>query len=299
MNNSSSERIGFILDFDGTITTKDTISTLAKCGISFQKDKRKDFSRAWDRIIAQYSEDYSKHVETYRPVKEERNTLQEEVEWFRSLWENEVKSFVRVSESGLFKGIQEQDWKEFGHDAVKNGEVVLRKGFQDFVTGISERGGTWGIVSVNFSYHFIRAVVGAEKAKVVVLANECTKEGYILGQEADEGGFRRVVATSDAKLASMKRLLHTWSRAPKEGFSRLIYFGDSGTDIECLVAEGVTGIVMSDDGKSDLMRTLKRIGISVLHVEEISLGGDQKQLYWARNFDEIVSSPLFASAPKA
>ncbi|KAF8863350.1 hypothetical protein BDZ45DRAFT_738325 [Acephala macrosclerotiorum] len=306
MNNGSADRIAFILDFDGTITTEDTISSLAKYGISFQKAKGEDLSRAWDQIIAQYSEDYSKHVEKYRPVKEERKALKDEVEWQRSLGGNEVKSFERVSNSGLFKLIQEQKWKEYGDEAVKTGEVSIRKGFQNFVTGISECGGTWGIVSVNFSYHFIQAVleaaIGAEKSKVVVLANVCTKEGCILGQEADEGGFRRIVATSDAKLASMKRLLQLWSRAPEQakgGSSRLIYIGDSGTDLECLTAEGVTGIVMSEDGKSDLMETLERIGVSVVHVEEILSGGNQKQLYWARNFDEIVASPLFASASKA
>jgi hypothetical protein len=95
----------FILDFDGTITTKDTICTLAKLAISHQASKGLDLQPAWDTIIAKYSEDFSNHVEKYRPTKEERRTLKQEIEYYRSLKEIETKSFERVSASGIFKGI--------------------------------------------------------------------------------------------------------------------------------------------------------------------------------------------------
>ena len=48
-------------------------------------------------------------METYRPTKEERRTLKEEIEYYRSLKEIETKSFERVSASGIFKGIGSGD----------------------------------------------------------------------------------------------------------------------------------------------------------------------------------------------
>ncbi|KAE8452099.1 hypothetical protein EG329_001566 [Mollisiaceae sp. DMI_Dod_QoI] len=303
INKGSAPRIGFILDFDGTITSKDTISALANFALSFQKSRGRELSGVWDNIITKYSDDYSKHVEKYRPGKEERETLEEEVGFYRSLREIELKSFERVSKSGLFQQIEEQDWKEFGHDAVRTGAVVVRQGFQEFVSVVSGHKLKWGVVSVNFSSHFIKGVLsedlGAENALLSVLANRSTREGSIIGPELNDDRLCRVLATSDAKLLSMKRLLHHWTGASENenGFSRLIYIGDSGTDIECLTAEGVMGIVVSEDGESDLMKRLKHIGITVVHVDNI-LRGSQDELYWARNFNEIVGSPLFVSMTK-
>ena len=42
-------------------------------------------------------------MENYRPTKEERRKLKEEIEYYRSLKGIETKSFERVSASGIFK----------------------------------------------------------------------------------------------------------------------------------------------------------------------------------------------------
>ncbi|KUJ22385.1 uncharacterized protein LY89DRAFT_680520 [Mollisia scopiformis] len=293
MYRGSSERIAVILDFDGTITTKDTISTLANIGLSSQKDQGIELSRAWASILSKYSEDYSNHIKAYRPVKEERSTLEEELKYYRSLREIELKSFARVSNSGLFKGIE--DWEKHGHDAVKEGQVIVRKGFQEFVTSLADCGIVWGVVSVNFSSDFIRGVlkatVGDKKAKVSILANSILSGGFIVGLEIEERASRPVMATSGAKFSATKRLLYTWGISSEQEQQTLLYIGDSGTDIECLTANGVTGVVMSDDGQSDLMKRLKQIGIYVGNIQIDQ--GNQEQMYWARDFDEIVGSPVF------
>lgn len=297
MDNSSSERIGVILDFDGTITTKDTISSLARFSLSFQESRGKQLSEAWSTILAKYSEDYTKHIETYKPAQKDRKTLEEEIKYYRSLREVEQKSFERVSNSGLFKGIQADDWKKFGLNAIEHERVIVRKGFPEFVTGVLKHGGIWGVVSVNFSYEFLggvlQAAIGVKMSKVAIFANHASKEGLIIGPQVEGNESRNVMATSDTKLLSMKNIAYTWS---KGSHSRLIYIGDSGTDIECLTTKGVVGIVMSDDGKSELLKRFARIGITVDHIgvgEVVEVA--QTHLYWARNFEEIIDSRLFAS----
>jgi len=282
----------FILDFDGTITTKDTISTLLKFALSTQASKGQDLSTARDEIIARYSEDYSKHVKRYLPTKEARDTRAKEIEYYQSLKNVENRSFERVSRSGLLKGITENEWQEFGRNAVRKGEVVVREGFGDFVDKVERSGGIWGVVSLNFSSHFIRGVLastGSETSTVSVLANHPDENGDMFGPEIGEGEYRSVMATSDAKLASMKALLSSWRNGPRSLSCKVVYIGDSGTDIECLSDEGTIGIAMAEDGKNELTEILQRVRIDVKHID--SYRSDRASaVYWARNFKEILEN---------
>ena len=74
----------------------------------------------------------------------------------------------------------------------------------------------------------------------------------------------------------------------------VIYVGDSMTDIECLL-EADIGIVMSFKGTGNLMETLARYNISVLH---ISFWKSQpgKSVWFARDFQDILDSALFTEA---
>ncbi|PBP18514.1 hypothetical protein BUE80_DR010588 [Diplocarpon rosae] len=280
----SSPSLAFILDFDGTITTKDTISALADFGIAFQKSKGSDLTEAWQDIVARYGEDYSRHFQSYKPIKEKRTTLVEEVAYLRSLRNVELSSFGRVSACRIFRTIGNDDWRRFGRDAVARSEVEVTDGFRDFVARIGRSGGIWGIVSVNFSREFIRGVLeaSAESNMVEILANQPDEKGMLLGPKGT------VLATSDAKLAAMKQLVHAWKEGSnrEEPFSKVVYVGDSAADIECLTAEEVVGIVISGDGNGRLMDTLKRINIQISHISKYGEGWSSS-VYWARDFKEL------------
>ena len=284
----------FILDFDGTITTKDTIGAIAQFALSIQASKGHDMRKAWDDITARYGYEYSGHIETYKPSKEERDTLDKEIAFHRSLRDIELRSFKRVSSSGLFKGIKKEQWEDFGGEAVRKGGVTVRTGLKEFVERVRDVKGKLAVISVNFSSAFIKGVLGAsagsESSGVEVLANQPDENGVLVGPETEDGSIRQVVATSDAKLSSMQQLSHMLcpSRSPK-----VVYIGDSGTDIECFMADAVIGVIMSENGKGSLMETLKQLGLKPIHIGEYQ-GKDSKPIYWARNFQEIVGSPLLS-----
>jgi hypothetical protein len=71
--------------------------------------------------------------------------------------------------------------------------------------------------------------------------------------------------------------------------SRVVYIGDSATDIECLTEGGTTGIAMTEDSNSSLMETLRRVGVDVKHID-IYEDEQTSAIYWARDFREITSN---------
>jgi thiamine phosphate phosphatase / amino-HMP aminohydrolase len=286
----TSSQIAFILDFDGTITKNDTIDTLFKSALAIQDAKGHDMVRTWQEIIVSYDRDYQAHVRAYKPVKEERHTVEQEIKFYRSLEAVEARSFERISKSGIFAGISELEWEEIAIQAVTNGDVVLREGLKTFLQRIKNSNTTWAVVSVNFSSAFIRAVLrlglGSE-SKIWILANQPDEIGVLKGPGIRGGTAGNVVSTSDAKLASVQELVGPWDGRLQ---SKVVYIGDSGTDIECLLRDGIIGIIMSEDGRSDLMRTMSRTGMEVLHIEKYE--ATSNSVYWARDYLEIVQSTL-------
>ncbi|KAK0119107.1 hypothetical protein ONS95_007971 [Cadophora gregata] len=294
----ASSPVAFILDFDGTITQKDTISTIANFAIAFHKARGEDFQDSWDINADTYAESYARCLHGYKTAREDRKTLAEEIAYLRATKGIEVGSFTAVSKSGIFQGIGEEQWRQGGRDAIKTGDVNVRKGFRDFIQLLCESGAIWGVVSVNFSSQFIRGVLEASleagAAELEVLANDPDEEGTLRGPSRGP-----VMATSDAKLAAMNELLQRWKSRSKAGVPRVVYIGDSGTDIECLTAEGVIGIVISrraEPTPGDWMATvmmdmLKRVGLEPVHVGS-QQEGKGSSLYWARDFGEIIRSPL-------
>jgi hypothetical protein len=75
---------------------------------------------------------------------------------------------------------------------------------------------------------------------------------------------------------------------------KVVYIGDSGTDIECLTENGTVGIAMSADTNSSLIETLNRVGIDVKHISAYKKMR-KSAVYQAQDFKEILESSLFMS----
>ena len=299
-----------VFDFDGTVTKQDTINILAQLPIysSSLPQHRTEFRDKWKNIVDLYVADHAKHNESYVPKVQDRRTLAEELAYLESLRAVEEASAKRVASTGFFAGSSREQWICHGRRARLNGEdpyfrgdrdytITVRKGFSEFVRQAKDRGDKLGIVSVNWSKAFIEGVIQpedenfmGEKDFVKMVGEIGYPDGELKGPK-EMGGM--VLMTANDKLEGLETLLELdEAKGGSEKCSGTVYFGDSVTDLECLM-KADTGIVMVNEGEeesSKLMCTLLRLGFKVPHVSECE---EDAKLAWARDFYEVSGSKIW------
>jgi 2-hydroxy-3-keto-5-methylthiopentenyl-1-phosphate phosphatase len=270
--------MNLIFDFDGTITVKDTIFELAQGAITFQSERNgKQLQTTWDGIVKAYGDDHKSFANQYTPSENERCSPQEELAYLSNLRDTENASLERVDKSGLFSGLTRQDLFQMGRDQVCNGSITIRDGFIEMIEVARQNGWHVSILSVNWSEAFIEGVLHPHT--IPVITNQISADGTIQGPDEFNDSVR--LTTSRDKANSLKQLI---SRQ-KHSSNPTIYFGDSTTDMECLLTHH--GIVISADAKSSLMQTLERVGVRVPHVGSPQ---DSTNIFWARDFREILQN---------
>lgn len=274
-----------VLDFDGTITVLDTIGEIAALGLSSQKQKGQDLTAAWNGILKAYFDDSDKYARDFSPSEKERVTISQETAYLHGRRAIEAASLGRVGEAGIFKGLDEGILFRAGQEAAENGKVHLRPGFKEFMKMLRGTKASMFIVSVSWSASFIRGVID-QPGGITVIANEIGPDGKIVGP-ALLGRSNDQLATSKDKVEAMRHILVKEASGLKTSSSTptptpaSMYFGDSTTDLECLLAVG--GIVVSDNHQSSLLKTLRRLGYDVPHVAE-----GKSVICWARDFQEVL-----------
>ncbi|GKT48375.1 UPF0658 Golgi apparatus membrane protein [Colletotrichum spaethianum] len=275
-----------VLDFDGTITIQDTIGTLAEIALRFQHEHGIDLSSAWQQVLEHYSQDHADHVATYKPAADDRLSLSEELAYLRGLREVELRSVQRVEQSGLFRDLRREDLAKAGNTARMEGRVKLREGFTDLMDLAKKNGWAVSVVSVNWSRSFISGVLSDYNFDVV--ANEIEMDGTILGPAVLGTPARETILTTcEDKLRALRALA---TRQGADNAEALIYFGDSTSDIECLLE--ARGVVVSSGPESSLMKTLRRVGYDVPRVDEFH---PSSGIVWASTFAEVLKSGFLSS----
>ncbi|KAI0508585.1 haloacid dehalogenase-like hydrolase-domain-containing protein [Xylaria bambusicola] len=311
--------MSIFLDFDGTITTEDTVTHLANFALRFQSEcqakgqsvrdashmsstqdiapsislEEDDLSSRWDEVVHAYVSDYKSHVSSYVPCEPDRQCVEDEIAFLRSQKHVETRSLGRINECALFRGISPATFREAGRELVREGTVLLRPGFADFVRRAFAKGWRVNVVSVNWSAAFIEGACGFAEGEISVFANEVREDdGAVLGpgtlagdvlltsnrQESPSQG--RNLTNSCDKRDAVREV----RRKRNEVDLPFYYFGDSTTDMECLL-EATRGVVIADNEQSTLIQTLRRIGKLVPHVRDAGTG---EELVWASNFEEII-----------
>ncbi|KAH9908725.1 hypothetical protein F4778DRAFT_777004 [Xylariomycetidae sp. FL2044] len=181
------------LDFDGTITTQDTIGHLAQFALTFQASQggaaavvdpqgrggpvvddddlqqQLQLKPRWDAVVQSYVSDRGAHAAAYSLPPERRLDPRQEIAFLRDLKGVEDRSLARVRACGLFRGIPPEAFREAGRRLVEEGGIRRRKGFEEFVRQRQRRMGRRGregeeegdvgggvvVVSVNWSSAFI------------------------------------------------------------------------------------------------------------------------------------------------
>lgn len=277
--------MSIFLDFDGTITVKDTIGELAKFALGVRAEQGKDLSREWDGVVKAYVDDYGRYVDEYHVGESERCLPEHEVAFLRDMKPVELTSLRRINGCQVFKGLSRETLRDAGRDAVKAGTVKLRPGFKQFIEKRTASGWKVWIISVNWSSAFIEGVL--DSPGITVVSNHVQHDGSVTGPDIfnKDGHGPRNLTNSCDKLDAMNALLEEESLRSGPSF----YFGDSITDLECLLAAG-HGVVISDREDSKLLVTLRRIGNDVPHVTAKSKLEAKYRLSWASTYEEVMDN---------
>ncbi|KAF2142223.1 uncharacterized protein K452DRAFT_318505 [Aplosporella prunicola CBS 121167] len=183
--------VRLVLDWDGTVTYKDTLHFLGRICASHQKQTQQaqavappppaqppsTNTAAWDAIVAAYLHDYSAHAAHYHPPPHQRTRPADESAWLASLQPIEARSAARVTAARLFAGVTAADVRAGAAQAIDSEELRLRPGWADLFAsngrrGTSSPGITTSILSVNWSASFVRACLLRAAEKKAAVATE-------------------------------------------------------------------------------------------------------------------------------
>ena len=283
-----SSPIHWILDWDGTITKKDTLDALVNISAATKPSfPTHDY---WNNVSRAYVDDYTATLAQLAPNGTLPSTVTGEKHLLAQMGAVEQRSLDRVSSSGIFAGLTRDAIGAGAKQAIHSRAVELRTGFQDFFRHIQHDRKTdeFMLLSVNWSRTFIQSCLGAAIIVDVptssVMANELdnieageSSTGRIISTVHDDAG---IIMSSGDKLEKMKQT---------QLKGQTVYVGDSWTDIECLLAADL-GICIRDEpvGSSQrkLAESLTRLGVSCPHLSDYK-EADEWGVVWARDFAEI------------
>jgi hypothetical protein len=281
--------IHWILDWDGTVTRKDTLDTLVSISAAIKPDfPTQDH---WNNVSKAYMDDYTATLAQIAPEDKLPTTVSGEKRLLAQMKPVEQRSLSRVSSSGIFAGLTREVIEAGARQAIDSRATELRNGFPELFKHIHDDRENDGFVllSVNWSRHFIQSCLGASGIHGVptysVFSNELDKVDSgeqstgVIVPATNNGGS--LIMSSGDKLEQMERM--------QEFRGQKVYVGDSWTDIECLLAANL-GICIRDDpmgsSQKKLAEALTRLGVSCPRLKDYR-EADEWGVVWARDFAEI------------
>jgi 2-hydroxy-3-keto-5-methylthiopentenyl-1-phosphate phosphatase len=283
--------IHWILDWDGTITRRDTLDALVSIAATAKPDLH--VHQEWQRVSDAYMSDYNDAIKKLAPGGELPKTVQDEKRLLLALSSVEQASLDRVSSSGIFAGLTRQLIEEGAKNLINSKKVELRKGFASFWDSTQKRPhDRLDLLSVNWSRHFIGACLKAADKPVQkssIYANELDGiESNLVshGHISPKNDAEMLIISSADKLRYLNQLRNHHSESSS---APTVYIGDSWTDIECLL-EADLGICIRDEplgsSQKKLADRLQSLGVRCPHLSEWRQA-DEPQVVWARDFTEI------------
>lgn len=289
--------IHWILDWDGTITRRDTLNALVSMAAAVKPDS--PILEEWKRVSEAYMSDYTTAMERLAPGGSLPKTLEEEKELLRALSKVEQASLDRVSSAGIFAGLARQLIDEGAKDLIESRKVELRTGFTAFIQLAQSRcQDSLDLLSVNWSRRFIGSCLAVTEAPVQrgsIYANELDgiENGQVSRGLISSGDDTKMSIISSGDKLSYFNRLRTQPCKSAIGYldsaTPVVYIGDSWTDIECLL-EADLGICIRDEPPSSsqkkLGERLEALGAQCRHISDW-VQTDQQQVVWAKDFVEV------------
>ena len=283
-------------DWDGTITQKDTLSLLASIG--YQQNANHNlppwsfFSEAYTSGLKRLQGEYQRSNDT--------QTLENYIVWQTSLLDVERASVERVEEAGVFNNVTATEVDSSARVAVESKTIRFRNGLASLLEYIARSTESLTIISVHWSARFIRACLETASEfhdanrtlSIKVLANEIdvtAGSGKLAGPaEQTNHGIR---TASDKATVLEQEIDRSGRHRPS------VYVGDSVGDLQCLLKADI-GICVRHDPLSHeqqhLSTTLSDLGIDCDWIGQYTVQAFrvERQLWWAKDFQEVQCSPL-------
>lgn len=271
----------------------------------------------WADVAQHYIDTHRNHIQSYKPEASERKTIDEERQWLHSLKPVEESSAYKAEASGLFKGVTASDVQGIAKIAIAEGEVAIRRGWEDLLAEIDGRQRSQtipnldlvSILSANWSQYLILECLKATDCPMELSIPKEPGEprerqphtiriygNEIQGIHSPEGSsgslchpngrdFRTsqdkskwISECADAHVSDTERPL-------------VVYFGDSMGDFEALL-EADIGICIRNHPPSSsqlqLLDTFERLGVHIPHILEADISGSNGMV-WASDFHEVVA----------
>jgi phosphoserine phosphatase len=208
---SHSRRPLIVVDFDETITAKDTISILAH--FSYARNLPSDIP-PWSHFTTAYMDDYARHKTanaTYQATSLEDKTKQ-----LASLKPVELTSLDRISKAGVFAHLTKEELQAGAKAMVQvrdHARQVLLSNIENVF-----------ILSVHWSKDWI---IGSLRP-LPILPTSVLSNDFVFRNGISTGEIIPSIVTADDKLKTFRQL------QDKNSWSFSIYIGDSETDLLCL-----------------------------------------------------------------
>ncbi|CZT18493.1 uncharacterized protein RCC_04338 [Ramularia collo-cygni] len=291
-----------ILDYDGTLTVKDTMALLGKLPESP--------TTTWEEIADAYIQDCATFKK--QPYPWNKYDRQEYSNWLASRRWLEERSATRVQDAAFFRGVTHQHVNATVAESWENGSLELRNGWEKLmelflpdydVTNGASSPSRVSILSVNWSETAIRRAIWQaattlhhpEKDKLCHLINDMLiHANEIEGLGSPLGSSGRVCRGPDLDIrTSRDKLRHLPPSQGARGSDApyLVYVGDSSTDFDSLCAADL-GIWICPVSESeyaqafaDVFKPLDFIPPPLTSFQHA--GGKDALFYWAPNLQTV------------
>jgi len=227
-----------IVDFDQTITVKDTIANIVYAAAD-SHDDRAEFLDEWNSVVEQFSNEYSQVVEEFfdqpAPSQTTCDVLQKSFEIFEEV---EMASIERVISGKFLAGIRREQLRDVGK------RIEKQPGVEGVLANMKKSGVQIDIVSANWSQDMID---GAMEGLYDTLVSNDLK--------FDDSGISTGELSLEAVSASDK-LRHY--RCLKSETGNNLYIGDSPYDLLPML-EAEIGVLFGHSRNA--MRTISHFNL--------------------------------------
>lgn len=200
-----------IVDFDQTITVKDTIANIVYAAADSHED-REEFLNGWNHVVEWFSREYSQVIEEFfgqpAPSQNTGDVLRKSFEIFEEV---EMASIGRVISGKFLANTRREKLREVGR------RIEKQPGVEGVLANMQKSGVHIDIVSANWSQDMISGAMGGLYDTLVANDLKFDADGISTGELS-----LQVVSASDK--------LHHYRRLRAETGNNL-YIGDSLCDV--------------------------------------------------------------------